>query len=431
MKSNQKMSVMFWLFKSKADKKGLAPLYAKLTIEGEDVDLSIGRKVNPAFWDEKEKIDLDTSQYSNDTNFRIREAKRELERHFDVLCGEHAKVTPQMVKNRYQGKAVDWSIESEKLEREKQTDLIAVAKIVMGELEQKVESSEMKKSTLVTWQTSFKHITEFVKYLTGKTDTPIDAVNKDWIKAFIKYMTIERTVRLQATSTEKKIIHLKAFVEYAYDKGWIEINKISKFSYNPAEKKVKPLEYEQVLKIQEKDIKNERLALTRDLFVFQCYTGFAYSDMRALTLENFVEHGDEKKWLIRDRTKTMSDEIVPVLPVVEQIINKYQTHPLVLAKGVLLPVRSNQNYNGYLKEVGDLCGINRDLTTHLARHTFAHIMLNVCYLPMEDVGRMLGHRSAKSTVKYCQVGKGRLIDSMSSAQNKLNSIRRSKENDAA
>jgi len=420
MKSYQKLSIMFWLFKAKTDKNGFAPIYVKLTIEGQNVDLSVGKKVKPEFWDEKAKEDLSQTKDAKATNARITEVKIDLDRHFEVLQTQYERVTPQMIKNRFTGRAADWSALAEKKEKEAKRTLLAAADEYMKDLEIMVQLKQRTKSTKTTWKTSYKHLTDFVKYFTkGAKDIDLELVNKSFASEYVKYLTLYKEEPLQPISAEKKIIHLKAFVDFACDKDWIDKNRLKGFSFNPEETKKKGLEYSEVISIYSKEFQIPRLEKIRDLFVFQCFTGFAYGDFRDLKQENLLDYGDGQRWLIRGRNKTDGDEMVPLLPIVEELIKKYADHPTVKKNGVLMPVLSNQKYNGYLKEIGTLCNVSQELTTHLARHTFSHLMLNVCYLPIEDVGKMLGHNSPKSTSRYCQVGKERLQHHMKGVQGKL------------
>ncbi|WP_409012431.1 site-specific integrase [Dyadobacter sp. 50-39] len=121
---------------------------------------------------------------------------------------------------------------------------------------------------------------------------------------------------------------------------------------------------------------------------------------------------------MKDRGKTEVTEMVPILPVVEQLIDKYENHPYCKVNNRLIPVNSNFRYNVYLKELAVICGIKRSLNTHLARHTFADMMLNNG-IPLEDVGKMLGHRNIRTTQRYARVQKHRISCNMASVRDKL------------
>jgi site-specific recombinase XerD len=147
-----------------------------------------------------------------------------------------------------------------------------------------------------------------------------------------------------------------------------------------------------------------RLSEVRDAFIFQCFTGIAYQDIYNLTPENIILVGrDRQRWLIKDRGKTEVSEMVPILPIIEDLIEKYRSHDYCVEYNKLIPINSNTRYNGYLKEIAAICGVNRELKTHLARHTFADIVLNNG-ASLEDVSRMLGHKSMRTTQRYATVG---------------------------
>ena len=185
------------------------------------------------------------------------------------------------------------------------------------------------------------------------------------------------------------------------------------------------LEFWQVEKILHKPFTVERIAEVRDAFIFQCFTGFAYQDIYDLTPENIVLVGRKKeRWLVKHRGKTEVGEMVPILPIVDELIARYRNHPYCIANNKLIPVNSNYRYNSYLKEIADLCEIRditgniRKLDTHDARHFFADMMLNNG-VPLEDVSKMLGHKSIRTTMRYCRVRKSRISESVARVKQKL------------
>jgi len=138
----------------------------------------------------------------------------------------------------------------------------------------------------------------------------------------------------------------------------------------------------------------------------------AFQDVFALTEANIIKVGKEgERWLIKDRGKTGVSEMVPILPIIDELIEKYAHHSCLKISNHLIPVNSNTKYNAYLKELADICGITRELNTHLARHTFADMMLNNG-VPLEDVSKMLGHANIRTTQKYCRVQKSRISSNM-------------------
>ena len=155
--------------------------------------------------------------------------------------------------------------------------------------------------------------------------------------------------------------------------------------------------------IQEKDFSITRLDHIRDIFIFSCYTGLAYVDIKNLTTNNIAIGIDGKKWIYTHRQKTKTPSRIPLLPPALSVIEKYSGHPVTLANKRLLPVPSNQKVNAYLKEIADVCGINKDLTFHCARHTFATTVTLTNGVPIESVSKMLGHTKIQTTQLYAKI----------------------------
>ena len=156
---------------------------------------------------------------------------------------------------------------------------------------------------------------------------------------------------------------------------------------------------EEILKIANKDLGIQRLELVRDLFVFSCFTGLAYIDVANLTSENIVTL-DDKQWIMTKRQKTSVATNVLLLDIPKNIIEKYSDK--TYRDGKLFPMLTNQRTNSYLKEIADICGIKKDLTFHMARHTFATMSLSKG-VSMESVSKMLGHTNIKTTQIYAHI----------------------------
>lgn len=139
------------------------------------------------------------------------------------------------------------------------------------------------------------------------------------------------------------------------------------------------------------------------MFVFCCLTGLAFIDVKTLTKNDLEEGSDGTLWIKKQRHKTNQWAHIPLLPQARQIIEKYGTNPVCLLQDVLLPVTSNQKMNAYLKEVSDLCGITKNLTTHCARHTFATTVMLANGVSIESTSKMLGHSNIRMTQKYARI----------------------------
>ena len=183
---------------------------------------------------------------------------------------------------------------------------------------------------------------------------------------------------------------------------------------------------EKLSKIEEKDIQIERLSAVRDIFVFACYTGLSYSDISKLNDSHLRIGTDQKEWIIIDRTKTNNRCRIPLLPKAKVVLNKYDDYPKNQFKGLLLPVLTNQKMNSYLKELGDICGIKKNITMHMARHTFATTITLDNGVPIETVSKILGHTSLKTTQIYAKILDHRISEDISVLQKKLSPTKKKK-----
>ena len=164
--------------------------------------------------------------------------------------------------------------------------------------------------------------------------------------------------------------------------------------------------------IIEKDLENDRLSLVRDIFLFSCFTGLAYVDVKNLTKSHVSLGIDGEKWIFTHRQKTESASKIPILPVSQTIIDKYENHPQAIGNERLLPILSNQKMNAYLKEIAGICKIDKELTFHIARHTFATTVTLTNGVPIESVSKMLGHKNLRTTQHYAKVLDRKVSDDM-------------------
>jgi site-specific recombinase XerD len=160
----------------------------------------------------------------------------------------------------------------------------------------------------------------------------------------------------------------------------------------------------------------------RDIFVFACYTGLSFSDIAKLSRVHLKQGADGKEWIIIDRSKTNNRCRIPILPKAKEILKKYENYPKTAYKDVLLPVLTNQKMNSYLKELGDICSINKSITMHIARHTFATSVTLGNGVPIETVSKILGHTSLKTTQIYAKILDKKISEDMDLLEAKLSKV---------
>ena len=184
---------------------------------------------------------------------------------------------------------------------------------------------------------------------------------------------------------------------------------------------------EEIQNIIEKDFKTERLSLVRDIFLFSCFTGLAYIDVKNLTKSHISIGIDGEKWIFTHRQKTETASKIPILPVTQMIIDKYSDHPKSNNEDRLLPILTNQKMNAYLKEIAAVCEIEKELTFHIARHTFATTVTLTNGVPIESVSKMLGHKNLRTTQHYAKVLDKKVSEDMKILRDKFAMISIQKE----
>lgn len=238
-------------------------------------------------------------------------------------------------------------------------------------------------------------------------------INHSFIVEFENYLNAK--CRCNINTTAKFIQKFKSIVIIAQKNGQLHIDPFA--NYKISLKKVDRgyLTDDELKRIMQKDFNNERLERVRDVFVFSCYTGLAYIDIKNLKTDYINKGFDNKLWILTKRQKTDVQTAVPLLEVAKMILNKYKSLP----NKVLLPIPSNQKTNAYLKEIADMCDINKNLTFHLARHTFATTITLSKGVPIETVSKILGHTNIKTTQIYARITNEKISTDMQILSEKL------------
>ncbi|WP_166965416.1 site-specific integrase, partial [Yeosuana marina] len=207
-------------------------------------------------------------------------------------------------------------------------------------------------------------------------------------------LDFERFLRSQDSmgnnTVMKHIGRLRKMVSLAFKMDWIEKDPFMKFEAKYERKERGFLTLEEMQRIENKEFAIQRLQLIKDLFIFSCYTGLSYGDVMNLTIDNLCKGIDGKQWIYTQREKTSIPVKIPLLLKALNIIKKYERHPNTIHKQTLFPTISNQKLNSYLKEIADVCRIQKNLTFHIARHTFATTITLSNGVPIETVSKLLG-----------------------------------------
>jgi len=383
---------------AKANTAGLFPIYVRITLNGKRSEFSTRKFIHPAKWDEKTmrvKGNTEEARTINSYLESIRNKITQMQIHFQF---QESEVTIEQFMNLLIGK---------KIERER--TLIPVFQEHNKRIRALV-GSEYSEGTYQRYQISLRHTQDFLKYQYGKTDIPLSKIDNAFISDYDFYLRSHRSC-----SNNTTIKYLKNFmkvIRICIANGWMTKDPFAHYKFKLQEVKRNVLTQEELQILMDKHFTIERLALVRDIFIFSCYTGLAYIDVKQLTSGNIIKGIDGQYWISTHRQKTDTPSKIPLLDTARRIIEKYAGHPKSDNEGTLLPVPTNQKMNAYLKEIADICGIDKLLTFHCARHTFATTVTLSNGVPIESVSKMLGHRSIKTTQHYAKITDRKIADDM-------------------
>jgi len=282
---------------------------------------------------------------------------------------------------------------------------------------EKLIGIELNQHTWDRYKAYAQKVREFIKYKFSSDDMNIHLLKYNFILEYDFYLKTK--LKLHQNTIVKYIQYLNRVMEFAVNHEWADKNIFQNYKVSIKESKREYLTGEELQRIMDKEIKLPRLAEVRDCFVFCCYTGYAYKDAAELTPGHIVTGINGKKWIYTSRQKTDNVSNVPILEPALEIIERYKDHPICSNKNILLPMKSNQKLNAYLKELADICGISKPMTMNIARHTFATTVLLANGVSMEATSKMLGHSSIKTTQIYGKIVESRMGAEMDQLSDKL------------
>lgn len=387
---NQKYSVQFWLNHNRK-KDDQSKLFIRIVVDGKRAEIATTHFISKDNWDNaKGRVKL-KAKHAVLINGFLDHAANEIKKHFLLHAANGQSITSQQLKELFLGN-------SEKTTPKTLLDAFEYHRIKMTDL---IKAGKVAKTTLAKYNYCQGKVESFLKHRYKVKDKPLQDLSLKFVTEFEHFLLVNEG--MQTNSAHKYIVNLKRIMNVAVSLEWIPKNPFDNFrcSYTNPEREI--LTQSELDVMQHKVILMPRLAEVRDVFLFCCYTGFAYADVAKFEQNALTIGMDGDYWLSTIRQKTGTRESVPLLPLPMEVINRYKDHPVCVKYNKLLPVNSNQKYNAYLKEIADLCGIKKTLTSHMARHTFATTVTLSNGVPLETVSKMLGHTKLSTTQIYAKV----------------------------
>jgi site-specific recombinase XerD len=402
MKSN--FHLLFYLKRQKNYQSGPMAIYMRITVNGKRSEVSAGRECDPTKWNSHAGRAIGTKEEIRTLNSYLDLLQHNVRVAHLALIDTGQNISAESLRNQSTGKG------------EKSRYLMQL----LAEHNTKIKAligNGFEANTLKGYKTSEKHLTGFLQKEYNKTDIEINQLNHAFITGFEFYLKAD--CKCSGVSAAKYIKHLKKIVNHCLANRWLTDNPFINYKQTVKVKERTFLtQYELDAITNSKKITIERLQHVRDIFVFCCYTGLSYADVKKLKRSEIGIGMDGEKWIFTSRQKTDTSSRIPLLPVALELLNRYKDHPQCDNKGTLLPVLSNQKMNAYLKEIADLSDVLKHLTFHLARHTFATTVTLSNSVPIETVSKMLGHTNIKTTQHYAKILDSKVSNDMAQLKQK-------------
>lgn len=399
--NQQNLLILFYLNKSKINQKGTCPIYCRITFLKKRKQFATGEFINPSNWNAKQQRAISNSIESRQLNTQLQIITANIKKEYLKLQLSETEFTSEDIFRHYIGEPT----RQEKFLIDYFNEFLVKKKKLIGI---DIEQATWKKYYYACEQTK-----TFIQWHYKKNDLPFNKLNEQFLDDFEFYLKTELNQR--QVTVNKTIQRLRKPIKTAVSEGYFNKDPFSLHKPGKVSTNVIFLSENELERLEKYQFIQPRLSVVRDLFIFCCYTGLAYYEMRQLKYEHIVKGFDNKDWIKMERKKTGKPISIPILPQANAVLCKYMNYG-----DTALPKISNQKMNSYLKEIAAIVNIKKRITHHVARKTFASTVLLYNDVPMEIVSKLLGHSSLKITESYYgKIVDKKVSDSMAELSNKL------------
>ncbi len=408
MKTTHTFSIHFWLKRKAERKDGTSPIYVRITVNGQRAELSIQEYVRPDYWcPDAGRVNprISGAQRINDNLSKVHSELIECKK---GLRQEGIFITAQSIKARYLGNDKSLSTLMELINYHKEREL-----------------KKLEKGTAKNYSSTEKYLLRFIKMNYKTSDINLGQINYAFVLSFENYLrTCKPLMKSQPLGNNGIMKHMERFKKMTTIACKLDCMKKDPFAFFSAKFTAFDRQYltiEELMEIEELELKDVGFQRVRDCFVFACYTGLSYVDVKGLRPEQIVIGIDGGEWIFTKREKSKTAVKIPLLGKAKEVLLRYSEATYGKKKDLLLPVYSNQKCNSYLKKIISKCGIAKKISFHAARHTFATTVTLSNGVPLETVSKLLGHRRLSTTQIYARVMEKKISEDISELRVKLKS----------
>lgn len=377
-------SILFFIRESKARKSGKAPIELMITVNGERCPLSTGKQVPIDKWDKVKQQVKGKDEEAQSLNNYLKAIKAKLYQKEAELLDRGFIITAELLRDAY----------FDKVESLKEKTLFEVFEEHNQEQEKQVGNGVSKATYWISVYT-VRLLKEFIQQKYKREDLYLRELNLNFIQSFHSFLRIDKGMAQNSSTKHLKL--LKKIVNLAVANSYMTTNPFITYKIEREPVEIDFLDEEELRKIINFDTPLPRLERAKDMFLFGCFTGLSYIDIKTLAPEHFEKDNTGRIWIKKRRVKTGVLSRIPLLPIAKLILDKYK------GGEKLLPIQDPADINKYLKDIAILCDIKKRITFHTSRHTFASTVTLANNISLEVVSKMLGHTNTRMTTHYAKL----------------------------
>lgn len=406
MKTKNTFGIHFVIRTPNTEKSTLSMIYARITVNGQRTEVSLKLKISSTLWDSVRGQAKGKSHEINKINEHIERVRSLIMDSYHQLIYQKKVVSIATVKSLFLG--ID---DSE----------MSILKLI--DYHNKNSYGKLSQGTLKNYSSTTKYIIKYLSCNYNRRDIFLSELDYKFIFDFESFLRnckpLHKHQPLSNNGIMKHMERLKKIINLAVTMQWVKQDPFPKYKLRYEETDRKYLSLSEFTTLKSKRFRKEYLQSVLDMFLFSCYTGLAFIDIFTLKTSNVVIGNDNKYWLYTRREKSKVVVKIPLLPEALELIAKYKNNIKANELGKVFPVISNQKINYYLKEIGRSCQLSKDLSFHMARHTFATTVTLNNGVPIESVSKMLGHKEIRTTQIYAKVLEYKLSEDMDNLRIKM------------
>lgn len=377
-------AILFFIRESRVRKDGTTSIEVVLTVNGERCSFSTGKKVKVISWDKNKQLVKGKDEEATSLNNYLKSVKAKLYEKEAELLDRGFVITAQLLYDAY----------FDKVECLKERSLLSVLEEHNAERKAMVGKT-VAPATYWVFEYTARLLKEFILQKYGREDLYLRELNLSFIQGFHSFLLGEK--KMGQNSSTKHLKFLKKLLNLAVSNSYISYNPVNAYKVEREPVEIDFLDEEELRKVINFDTPIPRFERAKDMFLFGCFTGLSYIDIKTLTPEHFEKDGTGRIWIKKRRVKTGVLSRIPLLPIAKLILDKYK------GGDRLLPIQDPADINKYLKDIAILCNIKKRITFHTSRHTFASTVTLANNISLEVVSKMLGHTNTRMTTHYAKL----------------------------